>query len=142
MAKRKITQSSIARSAGVSRQAVHKSKYVAKNQDGSVDIEKTAATLESIEDAQRRKEIALADTREMERDEKRGLLVNRTEIEAAAFNQARAERDALMSWPGRVSPVIAAELDVNERKLYILLEKQIRLFLEERHDPAEPVAVA
>ncbi len=45
----------------------------------------------------------------------KGALVDVTEVEVAAFNQSRAERDALLNWPARVVPTMAAEAEDGSR---------------------------
>jgi hypothetical protein len=64
--------------------------------------------------------------------ERKKQLVSAKEVEAAAYAQARAERDALLNWPARVSADMAATLGCNEALLYSLLEKHVREFLFER----------
>ena len=69
---------------------------------------------------------------ELENQTKKGKLLDRDEVEAAAFEQSRVERDYWLNWPSRVSPVMAAELNIDERKLYFMLERHVRECLEER----------
>lgn len=50
-------------------------------------------------------------------EELRGKLASRADVETAAFERARAVRDAMLSIPDRISPLLAAESDehaVNE----------------------------
>lgn len=62
----------------------------------------------------------------------KGTLVDATEVEVAAFNQSRAERDALQNWPARVVPIMAAELHCDEGLLFTVMEREVRAFLAER----------
>lgn len=62
----------------------------------------------------------------------RKKLVDAETVEVAAFNQARAERDALLNWVDRNSALIAGELGVEERNVHVVLSKYIREFLSEQ----------
>lgn len=90
------------------------------------------AAPESIVDAKRRKEIALAGMRELELREKQGELVDAATVHDAVFTRFRQERDALLTWPARISAVMAADLGVDAGRLLVTLEKHVREFLAER----------
>jgi hypothetical protein len=64
----------------------------------------------------------------IELDEKTGRLVDSEQVKIAAFNRARQVRDALLSIPDRISPILAAEPDQN--KVGTLLTAEIRAALE------------
>lgn len=52
-------------------------------------------------------------------EEKLGNLISADKVKIAAFNTARATRDALLAIPDRVSPEIAAKKDVREINLFL-----------------------
>lgn len=81
------------------------------------------------------KETYLARLRKLEFEEKSGRLVDRDAVEKALFSLAREDRDALVNWPARIAPLIAAELGIDQVKLAVILEKYIREHLAERADP-------
>ncbi len=83
-------------------------------------------------DAQRRKENALADLREMEVSRKRGELVERKQVEGEAFKTGRLVRDSILALPDRLSGVLAAETD--QGKVHLLLTKELRQALEGLHN--------
>lgn len=62
-------------------------------------------------------------------DKETGKLVDAEAVKVAAFNKARAVRDALLNIPDRISPILAAERD--EKKVSDILTKEIRTALEE-----------
>lgn len=61
---------------------------------------------------------------ELDRRRREGELVERSEIEQAAFSNARRVRDALMNIPARVASLYAAETD--PQKIHQNLEDEIR----------------
>jgi hypothetical protein len=89
----------------------------------------------SFAEAQRQKEIWLAKLRELEFHVKSGRLCDAAVVHSELFRIARQERDALMNWPSRVAPLLAAEFGIDQVKLAVALEKHIRQFLTERSDP-------
>jgi phage terminase Nu1 subunit (DNA packaging protein) len=64
---------------------------------------------------------------ELDRKQREGELVERRDVEEAAFSSARNVRDALMNIPARVSSVYAAETDPH--KIHQSLEDEIRKVL-------------
>jgi hypothetical protein len=64
---------------------------------------------------------------ELDRRQREGELVERSEVEEAAFTSARRVRDALMNIPARVASLYAAETD--PQKIYQNLEDEIRTVL-------------
>jgi phage terminase Nu1 subunit (DNA packaging protein) len=64
---------------------------------------------------------------ELDRRQREGELVERSEVEEAAFTSARRVRDALMNIPARVASLYAAETD--RQKIYQNLEDEIRTVL-------------
>jgi len=72
---------------------------------------------------------------ELDRKQREGELVERSEVEEAAFASARRVRDALMNIPGRVASLYAAETD--PQKIHQNLEDEIRNVLLELIDEKE-----
>ena len=69
------------------------------------------------------KQIALA--------EKKEELVDRAKAIAQAFKLARAERDAWLNWPARVSGQMASQLGVDTHAMHVALEAAVREHLIE-----------
>ena len=72
---------------------------------------------------------------ELDRKQREGELVERSEVEEAAFASARRIRDALLNIPGRVTSLYAAETD--PQKIHHNLEDEIRTVLLELVDETE-----
>lgn len=68
----------------------------------------------------------------VEYEERVQTLVSKYEVQVAAFERGRVERDAWLNWPNRVSANMAAELGCDERRLRLALEREVRLYLTER----------
>lgn len=83
----------------------------------------------AILSARERNETAQAELRELELQEKRGMLVKAEDVKRRAFVQARAARDALQSVPARVSAIVAAESD--PAKVHDILAVEIRKVCDE-----------
>jgi phage terminase Nu1 subunit (DNA packaging protein) len=75
---------------------------------------------------------------ELDRKQREGELVERSEVEEAAFASARRIRDALLNIPGRVASLYAAETD--PQKIHQNLEDEIRTVLIELIDETETSA--
>jgi phage terminase Nu1 subunit (DNA packaging protein) len=77
---------------------------------------------------------------ELDRKQREGELVERRDVEEAAFSSARNVRDALMNIPARVSSLYAAETD--PQNIHQSLEDEIRKVLidlvSERANPSNP----
>lgn len=84
------------------------------------------------EEAQTRRITALADKAEIETQTMRRELVEREPLLALVRNLAQQERDAILSWPARATPIIAAELGVDEHALHAALDASLRAHLTER----------
>ena len=80
--------------------------------------------------AERIKENQLALKHVLDMRERAGSLVELEASEKLFFEVSRAARDALMDWPTRVGPIIAAELDVEADKVVELLTKYVQSILE------------
>ena len=91
--------------------------------------------LVSFAEAQRLKENYLGRLRQLEFETKSGRLIDADVAKARVFELARQERDALVNWPARVAPLIAAELATDQVALAVALEKHVRQFLAERSEP-------
>jgi hypothetical protein len=61
-------------------------------------------------------------------------LVDRPQAIAHVFKLARAERDAWLNWPARVSAQLAAKLEVDAHTVHVLLETAVREHLQELGD--------
>jgi hypothetical protein len=72
---------------------------------------------------------------ELDRKQREGELVERSEVEEAAFCNARRVRDALMNIPARVASLYAAETD--PQKIHQNLEDEIRTVLIDLIDETE-----
>ena len=64
----------------------------------------------------------------------KGELVDRNQAIAHVFKLARAERDAWLNWPARVSAQMAARLAVDPHAMHIELEAAVREHLQELGD--------
>ena len=76
-------------------------------------------------------EVLKAQTNKLRLARLKGELVDRSQAIAQVFKLARAERDAWLNWPSRVSATLAAELGVDPHALHTLLEREVRRHLEE-----------
>lgn len=83
---------------------------------------------ESYAEAQRRKEVALADLRELELAQKSGQLVEVTTAALYLANATKAVQNQLLSIPDKTAPLLAAVTDVRECRDLVL--KEIREALE------------
>jgi phage terminase Nu1 subunit (DNA packaging protein) len=72
---------------------------------------------------------------ELDRKQREGELVERSDVEEAAFSHARRVRDALMNIPARVASLYAAETD--PQKIHQNLEDEIRNILIDLIDETE-----
>ena len=89
-------------------------------------------TLSTFNDARAKREWVRLEREALDLAKIRNRLVPIDQVETAAFDRARAEREALQNWPARIAPLLAAELGVDDRKLFNLLEREVRAFLENR----------
>lgn len=79
---------------------------------------------------------ARAESAEIDLERTKDNLLVAKDVEKAAFDVARAEREVLHNWPDRVAPILAAEFGINQVGLATALEREIRIFMEERSDDA------
>jgi hypothetical protein len=76
-------------------------------------------------------EVLKAQTHKVRLARLKGELVARPEAIAHVFKLARAERDAWLNWPARISAPMAARLGVDAHSLHIALETAVREHLLE-----------
>ena len=65
-------------------------------------------------EALRRKEHWLALLRQLEYEQKSGVLVELAVAQAVLFEASRGQRDAWLNWPAKIGPLLAAELGLEE----------------------------
>lgn len=58
--------------------------------------------------------------------EKKGELIHKDMVKVQVSQLSRQVRDSWMNWPSRVSALMAADLDIDEHKLHIILEQYVR----------------
>ena len=66
-------------------------------------------------------------------------LVERAKVNEHIFKLGRALRDGLLLLPTREAPIIAAELNVDEHKVRVILDERIKAFLSEFGEPTSPL---
>ena len=76
-------------------------------------------------------EVLKAQTNKVRLARLKGELVDRARAIAHVFTLARAERDAWLNWPSRISAQMAARLDVDAHTLHVALETAVREHLLE-----------
>jgi hypothetical protein len=76
---------------------------------GDIDVNTT-----SFDEARRIKEVYLALLNRLDYAKKSGAVVELAMAENILFECARAQRDSWLSWPSRISPLLAAELGIDE----------------------------
>lgn len=76
-------------------------------------------------------EVVKAQTNKVRLAQLKGELVNRAQAIAHVFKLARAEREAWINWPNRITPMLAAELGIDEHTLFVALDIAVRAHLEE-----------
>jgi hypothetical protein len=76
-------------------------------------------------------EVLKAQTHKVRLARLKGELVDRSQAIAQVFKLARAERDAWLNWPARISAPMAAKLGVDPHALHIALETAVREHLLE-----------
>ena len=76
-------------------------------------------------------EVVKAQTNKVRLAQLKGELVDRAQAIAHVFKLARAEREAWINWPNRITPTLAAELGIDEHTLFVALDVAVRVHLEE-----------
>lgn len=76
-------------------------------------------------------EVVKAQTNKVRLARLKGELIDRSQAIAHVFKLARAERDAWLNWPARISAQMAARLNVDPHTMHIALETAVREHLQE-----------
>ena len=76
-------------------------------------------------------EVVKAQTNKVRLAQLKGDLVDRSQAIAQVFKLARAERDAWLNWPARISAQLASQLGVDAHTLHVALEAAVREHLLE-----------
>ena len=76
-------------------------------------------------------EVVKAQTNKVRLAQLKGDLIDRAQALAQVFKLARAERDAWLNWPARVSAQMASQLGVDPHDLHIALDGAVRQHLQE-----------
>ena len=79
-------------------------------------------------------EVVKAQTNKVRLARLKGELVDRSQAVAHVFKLARAERDAWLNWPSRISSQMAAGLGVDPHVLHLALEAAVRQQLQDLGD--------
>lgn len=112
--------------------------------DGEIDAEIAGVFIEELLNGQLRskvqatalKENALALKHWLAAQKEAGKLVEIETAETVIFEDRRAARDAWMAWPGRIAPLLAADLDIDGAKLAEALKAYVHQQLDELGEPA------
>lgn len=79
-------------------------------------------------------EVVKAQTNKVRLARLKGELVDRSQAVAHVFKLARAERDAWLNWPARISSQMAAGLGVDPHVLHVTLDAAVRKQLQDLGD--------
>lgn len=79
-------------------------------------------------------EVVKAQTNKVRLARLKGELVDRSQAVAHVFKLARAERDAWLNWPARISSQMAAGLGVDPHVLHVTLDAAVRQQLQDLGD--------
>ena len=79
-------------------------------------------------------EVVKAQTNKVRLARLKGELVDRSQAVAHVFKLARAERDAWLNWPARISSQMAAGLGVDPHFLHVALDAAVRQQLQDLGD--------
>lgn len=99
---------------------------VMRTQEPAEPFTGTPSTSTSLVQARTANEVVKAQTNKIRLAQLKGELVDRSQAVAHVFKLARAERDAWLNWPARVSSQMAAELGVDSHLMHVTLEKAVR----------------
>ena len=89
----------------------------------------------NIEEARRVKENYLALHGKLEYEQDAGLLIEIDLARKVIFDAARGARDAWLNWPGRVAPMIAADLGIEADRVSDVLTAYVHKQLAAISDP-------
>jgi hypothetical protein len=92
------------------------------------------STNTSLLQARTANEVVKAQTNKVRLAQLKGELIDRSQALAHVFKLARAERDAWLNWPARVSSEMAAKLGVDSHELHVALEAAVREHLQDLGD--------
>ena len=79
-------------------------------------------------------EVVKAQTNKVRLAQLKGELVDRSQAVAHVFKLARAERDAWLNWPARVSAQLAAGLNADPHAVHVALDAAVRQQLQDLGD--------
>jgi len=85
-----------------------------------------------LQESRAAKMSAEAELAELKVRQMKGELIDKEKAAAEVFGWFRAERDAWLSWPARVSARMAADLKADHRTVHRVLEKYVRDHLLEQ----------
>lgn len=86
-------------------------------------------------EALRLKENYLALLRQLEYEQKSGALVDLALAERVLFEGARAQRDAWLSWPSKVGPLLAADLGLEADRVTGALTEHVHKHIAQLGEP-------
>lgn len=121
----KVTQSALAEALGVSAAAIGQSQLVYLDREGYIDIGKTlqgASVKEKTNIAVMIKEQSLAELRRLEVEQRKGQLVETSEMEAVWADVSGHVRDAILEIPDRVSKDLSLMSSPREIREYLMKE--------------------
>lgn len=98
----------------------------------SADLEGSETLPDQLLRARIKREQEEGRLKELERRRRENELVDAEEIREEQLRRATEEREALLSWPARVSALMAAELGIDRWRLGQVLRKYVRQHLAER----------
>jgi hypothetical protein len=105
------------------------SKVVRETADPPPPALSTGST--SLLQARTVNEVVKAQTNKVRLARLKGELVDRSQAVAHVFKLARAERDAWLNWPARISAQMAAGLGVEPHVLHVALDAAVRQQLQD-----------
>jgi hypothetical protein len=100
--------------------------------------EYAAPTQGSLREVQLERERIKRDRERLALDAQLARLIDADEVKAAQIERAMAERESWLNWPSRAAYGLAAELGVDERVMFTLLDTAVRKHLTERSSAALP----
>lgn len=150
-----------ARHRGVSDKAVRKAidtGRITLNDDGKIDVKQADADWSDNTDKSKQNLMVAVDHHAPKKDansytkiktahelykaqltqlalqEKKGQLIQKEMVKAQISQLSRQVRDSWMNWPSRVSALMAAELNIEEHQLHVILERYVREHLNDIGD--------
>ena len=146
---------------GVTEGAVRKaisSGRITPNEDGTIDVDRADREWEENTDEAKQNLMVAFDNHAPKKDansytkiktahelykaqltqlalqEKKGQLIQKEMVKAQVSQLSRQVRDSWMNWPSRVSALMAAELNIEEHQLHVILERYVREHLNDIGD--------